>query len=85
MPRRSFAASFGHVVRFRRDRLGLSQEKLADQTGLDRTTIGLIERGERSPSLDTVHLIAGALGEKLSTLVGEAEVLAGSRRRRSGS
>ena len=85
MPRRSFAASFGHVVRFRRRHLGLSQEALANQAGLDRTTIGLIERAERSPSLDTAHLIARALGETLSTLVSEAEVRAGSTRRRSGS
>lgn len=46
---------------YRRER-GLSQEALAARAGLDRTYIGLIERGERNPTLQATSRILGALG-----------------------
>ncbi len=73
MARRTFARSFGRVVRKRRGMLGLTQEALAHQAGVHRTHVGLIERGERSPSLDVARSIALALETELSTLVLEAE------------
>jgi transcriptional regulator with XRE-family HTH domain len=45
---------------YRRKR-GLSQETLAGRAGLDRTYIGMIERGERSPTLLAVWSILDAL------------------------
>ena len=41
---------------------GLSQEELGEQSGLTRNYIGMIERGENSPTLDAVEAIAKALG-----------------------
>ena len=83
MPRRKFAVSFGQVVRFRRRHLGLAQEALADQAGIHRTTVSLIERGLRSPTVDIAQEIARALGTKLSVMVAEAEIRSKSRGRRS--
>jgi transcriptional regulator with XRE-family HTH domain len=54
--------TFGQVVRKYRHRKGISQEALADLTGIHRTYIGGIERGERNPTLLMIHRIAEALG-----------------------
>jgi transcriptional regulator with XRE-family HTH domain len=54
-------ALFGRNVRAKRQQLRLSQEELAARSGLHRTYIGSIERGERNVSLDNVARIARAL------------------------
>lgn len=55
---------FGNNVRKYRNRIGLSQEKLAEMCGLHRTYISDIERFQRSISLVNVQKIAGALNIK---------------------
>ncbi len=52
-----------------RKKLGISQEELATRSGLHRTYIGAIERGERNVSLATLELIAEGLGVKPSELL----------------
>lgn len=54
-------AAFGKRVREFRARRGYSQEALADKTGIHRTYIGGIERGERNPTLLMIHRIAVAM------------------------
>lgn len=49
-------------IRLRRESLGLSQEDLADRSGIHRTYIGSIERGERNVTVNTVARLAAALG-----------------------
>jgi len=53
---------FGMKVRTLREQRGLSQEGFADLVGMHRTYVGGIERGERNPTLTTIHKIAEALG-----------------------
>ena len=48
-------------MRAERERLGVSQEELADRSGLHRTYIGGVERGERNLGLLNVLRLARAL------------------------
>ena len=51
----------GQKIRENRIEKGLSQEKLGFLSGLDRTYIGSVERGERNISILNLHRIAQAL------------------------
>nr|VFK59970.1 MAG: Helix-turn-helix [Candidatus Kentron sp. UNK]VFK70183.1 MAG: Helix-turn-helix [Candidatus Kentron sp. UNK] len=51
----------------------LSQEKLADLSGLHRTYIGSVEREERNISIDNMERLAVALELKLSDLLNDHE------------
>ena len=59
---------FGQRIRELRLRKGLSQEELAFRTGVHRTYLGGIERGERNPALKNIAAIAKALNITLSEL-----------------
>jgi transcriptional regulator with XRE-family HTH domain len=52
---------FGVNLRKKRLRLALSQEELGLRCGLDRTEVSLLERGGRSPQLETILKLAGVL------------------------
>lgn len=60
--RQKLLRSFGASVRKERERQGLSQERLAERSDCHRNYIGLIERGERNPSLTRLVGIARGLG-----------------------
>ena len=45
-----------------REKLGMSQEEVAERAGVDRTYISILERGLKSPTLDTMGKICAALG-----------------------
>ncbi len=64
--------SFGKTVRKYRNQRGLSQEELAGLTGIHRTYIGGIERGERNPTLLMIHRIADALNVNPARLLEDA-------------
>lgn len=66
-------SSFGAAIRATRTRKGWSQERLADETGLDRTYVSSLERGRRNPTLTTQERLAHALGTTLHELIKEAE------------
>lgn len=60
---------FGRNVQAARLALGISQEELAFRAGLHRTYIGMVERAERSISLQNAKKIADALNVKIDTLL----------------
>jgi transcriptional regulator with XRE-family HTH domain len=58
---------------------GLSQERLAQKAGLSRQYVGMVERGERKPTLHACHALARALDIPVSALVRDAERLDSGR------
>ena len=65
--------AFSRVVKKHREGKEISRAALAERSGLHQTYIGLLERAERSPNLDTAKAIADALGIPLGQLISEAE------------
>lgn len=61
--------AFGSRVRERREALGWSQERLAEESGHHWTYIGSVERGERNLSLKNILRLAQALDVDPATLV----------------
>ena len=60
--RESIRVGFGKLLREKRHERGISQEELAFQSGLHRTYVGSVERGERNLSLENIFIFAKALG-----------------------
>lgn len=60
---------FGKKLRSFREELAISQEMLAELSGLDRTYISGVERGKRNISLRNINKIANALHIPASKLL----------------
>ena len=76
----SVQTNFGNALRRARVRTGLTQEMLAEVSGLDRTYISGAERGVRNPSLLTLAKLSQALGIGLGELLADADSGAGDSR-----
>ena len=63
------SAKIGLKIVLERTKRKLSQEKLAEMSDLSKNSLGAIERGTSSPSIDTLDRIASALEIELSELV----------------
>jgi transcriptional regulator with XRE-family HTH domain len=59
----------GDRIRKERRRKGFSQEAFADECGLHRTAVGLLERGKSIPRLDTLLIVSQHLGMPVSQLL----------------
>ncbi len=60
---------FGKQLREIRMAKGISQEELAFRSGLHRTYVSSVERGERNISIVNIQKLAEALGVAISSLV----------------
>jgi len=52
------AAHFGKVLRRMRKQLGLSQEQIGFEAGLERNFISMLELGQRQPTITTIEKLA---------------------------
>ena len=60
---------FGERLQELRKERRMTQEELADKLGLHNSYIGLLERGERIPSLITLDNVAKVFGVKSADLI----------------
>ena len=49
----------------------ITQYKLSEISGISHTAVAAIERGQKSPTLNTLTKLASALGVSISELIGE--------------
>jgi len=62
---------FGHNLRTIRQSRGFTQERLAYVSGIDRSYVGKIERGQVNLTIDKLYLLAATLGCSPKDLIPE--------------
>lgn len=70
--RKDLKAAVGNVLRARREMLAISQEELAERAEVDRSYISILERGLKSPTLETLERICAALETQTERVLAEA-------------
>lgn len=66
---KKFKLIIGEAIRIERIRNGFTQAILAEESGLHHNFIGLVERGEKSLTVISLHKICLALGIGMSDLL----------------
>jgi transcriptional regulator with XRE-family HTH domain len=64
----------GSTLKKERERIGLTQEELANKANLHRTYIGFVERGERAPNVESLIKLSKGLGLKAHELLEKASL-----------
>jgi len=67
------AMSIAGIVREARRRAGLSQAGLAEKAGVPKSTVGRIESGARTPSVELVERLVRAAGLELAVSLSEPD------------
>ncbi|WP_053217232.1 helix-turn-helix domain-containing protein [Virgibacillus senegalensis] len=75
MPQKPITKVIGERIRVLRKHQELSQEELAHLAELHPTYIGQLERGEKNPTIHTIHKITMALEVPISQLFHLAEAV----------
>ena len=65
---REFSKELGMKLRHFRNSKGMSQEQLAFESSLNINSIGMIERGQKCPTVFTLKRICDSLGISLAAL-----------------
>jgi transcriptional regulator with XRE-family HTH domain len=66
VPESRLVSLVGSLLLRQRELNGLTQQQLADRTGISQAAIARIERGRRTPSLSTIEAILAALDVQLA-------------------
>ena len=72
----NITTEIGNRIRHRRNELGFSQEQLAEYSDLRPSYIGQLERGEKTPSIETLYKITTGLQISLSDFMNGIEDIA---------
>jgi len=70
--RKNLKTAIGSILREKREKLAISQEEVAERAGVDRTYISILERGLKSPTVETLEKICTALGTLPERVIEEA-------------
>lgn len=65
---------FGKKLKMERKKRNLSQFALAELSDLNKNSIGVIERAENSPTLETIEKLAKALNMPITELIDVSKV-----------
>jgi transcriptional regulator with XRE-family HTH domain len=66
-------AAFAEALRYARGQAALSQEDLAERSGVSVRFISFLETGRRQPSLSALAALGAGLGISMATLITETE------------
>jgi transcriptional regulator with XRE-family HTH domain len=69
----AFQAALGLAVKQRRQELGLTQEQVANNSGLHQRWLSNVETGKRNPSYGSLRRLAAGLELSASELLQRAE------------
>lgn len=64
-----FSLKVGKIIKSERTKLGLSQEKLAELSEISTNSIGNIERGENSPTIEILNKIAKGMNISVADII----------------
>lgn len=78
--REQLRRAFADTVRILRARKGISQEDLAQQSGVDRGYMGSLEREKHTPTLESIYKLLPVLGVSFIEFAAEFEAVLHSRR-----
>ncbi len=70
------AKAFRSNLQALRQKRNLTQQALADKAGISVAYVSLLERGERTPPLQTIETLASALGVRPLDLVSRVRLSA---------
>lgn len=65
---------FGDRIKQLREQLDISQQTLADNTGISKSSISKYESGERTPELETFEAIADYFNVDMDYLKGKTDI-----------
>lgn len=74
----AFQAALGLAVKARREQLGLTQEQMANDSGLHQRWLSNVETGKRNPSYGSLRRLAAGLDLTTSELLARAEQIEAS-------
>ena len=63
----------GEELRSAREAAGLTQEQLAERAGVHRTYVSMLERDQKSPTVQVLFRICEAMGIRASKLLTRVE------------
>jgi transcriptional regulator with XRE-family HTH domain len=81
-PPRKLRLAVGKAVKCLRDDAKMTQQQVAEESGVHSTYISHLEKGRRNPTLGTLHSVAASLGVESADILNFATVIA---KRRGGS